>query len=70
MKPLVLLLFASLLAAQSENGELRIAIQDKDGLAIPASVQLMSEANDYRETAQADSYGIADFKHLSHGKIR
>lgn len=68
MKPLVLLLFASLLAAQSENGELRIAIQDKDGLAIPASVQLMSEANDYRETAQADSYGIADFKHLSHGK--
>jgi hypothetical protein len=66
--PFALLLFASLLAAQSENGELRIAIQDKDGLAIPASVQLMSEANDYRETSQADSSGSADFKHLPHGK--
>ncbi len=64
---LVFLALATALPGQSDNGELRLAIHDKAGLAVQATVQLVSQSNEYRQTLQADAAGTLTFKRLPHG---
>ncbi len=45
--------------AQTDTGELRLKVTDPDGLAVRASIDLTSEANQYRHTFVADSEGGA-----------
>ena len=64
---LALFAFASVLPGQSDDGELRLTVQDKAGLAVRAATQLVSESNQYRQSAQADAGGGVTFKRLPHG---
>ena len=65
--PVVFLLAAVVLLGQSDNGELRIAVQDRAGLAVPCEIQLVSQSNEYRQTLRADNEGAVIFKRLPHG---
>jgi TonB-dependent Receptor Plug Domain len=63
----VFLISSAPLRGQSDNGELRITIQDKAGLAVPGQIQLISQSNDYRQTLRAGDEGTVAFKRLPHG---
>jgi TonB dependent receptor len=64
------LLFALPLVAQSNVGELRLKITDPSGLAIRTSVELVSEASDYRNTLLTDEGGGLVAKRLPFGVYR
>ena len=74
MKPALLLLCASLgaslLWAQSETGELRLAVTDPSGLAFPSSVELVSNSNQYHRSFTTDPEGKLVAKRLPFGLYR
>ncbi|HEY2014755.1 MAG TPA: carboxypeptidase-like regulatory domain-containing protein, partial [Bryobacteraceae bacterium] len=64
------LLFASLLFGQNETGELRLTVTDPSGLALPSSVELASNSNQYRHTFATDPDGKLVAKRLPFGMYR
>ncbi len=63
----VFLSIALPLLAQSNTGELRLKITDPAGLALKATVDLVSQGNDYRQTFTTDDQGNLDAKRLPFG---
>ncbi|MBV8569917.1 MAG: TonB-dependent receptor [Acidobacteriaceae bacterium] len=60
-------LFASLAFAQFETGEVRVAVKDPAGLALPSTVLLVSDATRTRRTNKTDETGSTVFRHLPFG---
>jgi hypothetical protein len=52
---------------QSSAGELRIKVTDPSGLAVRCWVELVSEANQYRNTLVTDDQGNLDVQRLPYG---
>ena len=63
----VLLLALPVILHAQSNGELRLKVTDPDGLPLKASVQLVSQGNDYRHTFTTDDQGNLDAKRLPYG---
>jgi hypothetical protein len=64
---LAFLLVTIPLFGQSRTGESRLKVTDPSGLGVKSSVQLVSEANHFRETVSTDDTGYLVAKHLSFG---
>ena len=64
---LILILWAIPLFAQSNSGELRLKVVDPSGLGLKSTVELVSEANQYRDTFTTDDQGNLDAKRLPYG---
>jgi hypothetical protein len=64
---LAVLLWAFPLFAQSFTGELRLTVTDPTGLGVKSTVELVSEANQYRSTLTTDDQGSLDAKRLPYG---
>jgi len=64
------LLCAIPLFSQSNTGELRIKVTDPSGLAVRCSVELVSEANQYRNSLTTDDQGNLDVQRLPFGVYR
>ena len=62
-----LLVCAVALLAQSDVGELRVKVTDPSGLAIPSSVELVSQSNQVRQELNTDSDGTLVVKRLRFG---
>jgi hypothetical protein len=63
-----ILLFCALpLLGQSNSGELRLKVTDPSGLSVKATVQIISEANQYRSTLATDDQGGLDVRRLPFG---
>jgi hypothetical protein len=60
-------LWALPMLAQSSTGELRLAVVDPAGSGVKAPVDLVSEANQYRQTFFTDQQGNVDAKRLPYG---
>jgi hypothetical protein len=60
-------LFVQNLFGQRNSGELRLKVVDPSGLAVKTSVQITSEANQYRNTLTTDDQGDLDAKRLFYG---
>src|SRR5579872_6954723 len=69
MKRFALLLFmcASPLFGQSNRGELRLKVTDPAGLGVKVTVQIVSEANQYRNTLATSDQGYLDVQRLPFG---
>ena len=67
---LAFLLFSIPLFGQSRTGELRLKVTDPSGLGVKSSVELVSEANHFREMISTDDAGYLVAKHLSFGFYR
>src|SRR6204780_2454862 len=69
MKRLALLffIFVTPLFSQSTSGELRLRVTDPSGLAVKASVQIVSEANQFRNTLATNDQGSLQVQHLPFG---
>lgn len=65
-----LLLCSTSLFAQSRTGELRLKVTDPDGLGVKSSVEMVSEASQFRETIDTDDHGYFDAKRLPFGVYR
>ncbi len=66
------LLWAALLGAfpalaQSDTGELQLAVTDPSGSGLKSTVQLVSQANQYRYTFTTDDRGNLDVRRLPYG---
>ncbi len=68
--PLVILIFASHLAAQTNTGELRLTVDDESHRPAQASVQLNSEANQYHRGFKTGPDGRLDVTRLPFGPYR
>ncbi len=66
----VLILFSASLFAQSNSGELRLKITDPSGLGVKTTVELVSEANEYRRTLATDGDGNLSARRLPFGMYR
>lgn len=55
------------LFAQSNTGELRLTVTDPSGLVLKSTVELVSEANQYRNTFTTDDQGYLDVPRLPYG---
>jgi len=55
------------LLCQSNSGELHLKLTDPSGLGVKASVQIVSEANQYRHTLTTDDQGILTVQRLPYG---
>ncbi len=68
---LVLLLLPPLLslsaASQVNTGELRLSVTDQDGLAVRASIELLSQGNQYRSVFVTDETGKAGIRTVPYG---
>jgi hypothetical protein len=64
---IVFLCSSTLLLAQSNTGELRLTITDPAGLGVKSTVELVSQANQYRSTFTTDAQGKLDAKRLPYG---
>lgn len=64
---LAFLFFAGSLYAQSNTGELRLKVSDPSGSAVKTSVELSSEASQYRESFETDEGGRVVARHLPFG---
>jgi hypothetical protein len=64
---IAILLWALPTLAQSDTGELRLIVTDPSGLGLKSTVQLVSDANQYRHTFTTDSQGNLDAKRLPYG---
>lgn len=60
-------LFGTILLAQSNRGELRLKVTDPSGLGVKTSVQIVSDANQYRNTLDTDDTGILGIHRLPYG---
>ncbi len=56
-----------LLLGQSNSGELRLRITDPSGLAVKTSIQIVSEANQYRRILSTDDQGTLTLQRLPYG---
>ncbi len=56
-----------LLFGQSNTGELRLTVTDPSGFGLKSTVELVSEANQYRDTFTTDDHGYLDAKRLPYG---
>jgi hypothetical protein len=56
------------LPAQSFTGELRLRLEDAQGLALPAQVTLVSDATQVRETLTTDALGRLTVRRLAYGR--
>ncbi len=70
MKHLAVVLLAMPLAAQSNRGELRLKVTDPHGLGIKSTVELVSEANEYRGKLTTDDGGVLIARRLPFGLYR
>ncbi|MGB6234133.1 MAG: carboxypeptidase-like regulatory domain-containing protein, partial [Candidatus Acidiferrales bacterium] len=52
---------------QSNSGELRIHVVDPSGLGVTATVQIISEANQYRSSLATNNQGRLDVQRLPFG---
>ncbi len=59
--------FSLLLFAQSNSGELRLRVTDPSGLAVKTSIQIVSEANQYRRILSTDNQGALTLQRLPYG---
>jgi hypothetical protein len=66
-RALLFLVIAVLAFGQSDKGELRLLIADPSGSPVPASVELTSDVNQYRQTFDADATGQVIAKRLPFG---
>lgn len=66
-RALLFLLVAAPLFAQSDGGELRLAVQDRGGAAVPATVELVNQATSTRQSVALPADGRYDFKNLPFG---
>ncbi|MFY9704223.1 MAG: TonB-dependent receptor [Terriglobales bacterium] len=55
------------LLGQSNSGELRLKVTDPEGLAVKTTVQIASEANQYRNTLATSERGTLDVQRLPYG---
>src|SRR5579862_8914379 len=55
---------------QSNTGELRVAVTDAGGLPLESGIELVSEANQFREHFETDAQGILNAKRLPFGTYR
>ncbi len=62
-----MLLYAVPLFAQSNSGELRLKVTDPAGLGVKTAVQIISEANQYRNTLTTSDQGSLDVQRLPYG---
>src|SRR6267143_6003184 len=65
-----LLLWTAAQFGQSNTGELRLTVTDPDGLPIQSGVQLLSDANQLRQTLETDPQGTLVAKRLPFGRYR
>jgi hypothetical protein len=66
----IFMLYALPLLAQSSTGELRLKVTDPDGLAIKASAQLASDANEFHRAYVTDDAGALTARSLPFGGYR
>ncbi|MGB8770317.1 MAG: TonB-dependent receptor [Candidatus Korobacteraceae bacterium] len=64
---LSLLVTGSFVAAQSNRGELRLTVKDPAGLGVKTTVQITSEANQYRNSLATTEEGTLRVQRLSYG---
>src|ERR1700756_4384529 len=64
---LTLLVFAFSARAQSNVGELRLKVTDPSGSAVKSSIELVCEANQFRQTYVTDNLGITTARRLPFG---
>lgn len=62
------LLAAGVVCAQADTGELRIAVTDSSGLALPCQAKLTSQANQYAHEVESNGQGQIVAKHLPFGR--
>jgi len=69
MKKLAVLFFLCSLPlfCQSNSGELRLKIADPSGLGVKATIQIVSEANEYHRLLTTDNAGTLDVQRLPFG---
>jgi hypothetical protein len=60
-------LFAGSAFAQSNSGELRLKVTDPSGLGVKTTVQIISEANQYRNTLATSDQGELNVQRLPYG---
>lgn len=63
----LLLLAVFSLSAQTNTGELRLKVTDPSGLGVKATVQIVSDANQYRNTLATTDQGSLDIQRLPFG---
>src|SRR5271156_1566411 len=63
----VLVFFGESMFGQSNRGELRLKVTDPAGLAVKTTVQIVSEANGYRNTLATNDQGFLDVQRLPYG---
>jgi hypothetical protein len=66
----VFFLSAFTLCAQSNTGELHLKVTDPSGLAVKTTVQIVSEANQYRNALTTDAQGTVVAQRLPFGVYR
>jgi TonB dependent receptor len=66
----ILWLCALPLFCQSTNGELRLKVTDPSGLGVKSKVELVSQANEYKNTLNTDDGGALIAKRLPFGLYR
>lgn len=63
-------LFTLPLLGQSRSGELHFTVTDPSGLGVRATVEVVSDANQYRNTLSTDETGNVVVRRLSYGVYR
>jgi len=61
------MLASSPLFCQSNSGELRLTVTDPSGLGVKTTIQIVSSANQYRNTLATSSEGNLDVQRLPYG---
>jgi hypothetical protein len=69
-RSLIILLFCLYSVAQSNMGELRLKVIDPSGLGVQSRVELVSEANQYRNAFSTDENGSLVARQLPYGIYR
>ena len=67
---LFVLMVAAQLFAQSNSGGLRLKVVDPAGLGLQSSVELVSEANQFRQSYVTDEAGTLAARNLPFGVYR
>ena len=65
--PAILSICAAPLFCQSTDGELRVTVTDPSGLAVKTTVQIVSTANQYRNSLTTNNQGKLDVPRLPYG---
>ena len=74
MSPVVSCIVALFLSlgqfSQSNTGELRLTVTDSSGLPLPGPVELVSDANAFRQSLDTNSAGVLVVRRLPFGSYR